>query len=75
MSIKSCIRNIRTKIFVKKETAKQQPLVFVNRPIEDSTHDIVGFSTQIDTICEAIKDGSTMIGVVANYGTGKSKSD
>ena len=72
MFINSRIQNIKMKILAKREKAKLQPLVFVNKPIEDSAHDIVGFSTQIDTICEAIKDGSTMIGVVANYGTGKS---
>ncbi len=47
-------------------------LVFVNRPIDEEKDDIVGFSSQVSTICESIKDGATMIGVVADYGTGKS---
>jgi len=47
-------------------------LVFINRPITSSDDDIVGFSTQVDTICEAVKEGSTMIGVIADYGAGKS---
>lgn len=72
MSIKSFFCTIKAKAAVQSKKDKQQPLVFINKPIEDSKHDIVGFSTQIDTICEAIKDGSTMIGIVANYGTGKS---
>lgn len=49
-----------------------KPLVFVNRPICSPCEDIVGFSSQVNTICEAVKNGSTMIGVVADYGTGKS---
>ena len=72
MSIKPFFCATKAKATAQSKKDKQQPLVFINKPIEDSKHDIVGFSTQIDTICEAIKDGSTMIGVVANYGTGKS---
>ena len=70
MSIKPFFCATKAKATAQSKKDKQQPLVFINKPIEDSKHDIVGFSTQIDTICEAIKDGSTMIGVVANYGTG-----
>lgn len=57
----------------KKQTSDSiKPLVFVNRPINDPKNDIVGFLPQVNTICEAITNGSTMIGVVADYGTGKS---
>ena len=60
-------------IFQKKHTSESiKPLVFVNRPINDPKNDIVGFLPQVNTICEAITNGSTMIGVVADYGTGKS---
>lgn len=56
----------------KPQPTEKQPLVFVNQPINDSDHDIVGFSAQVDTICEAISHGSTMICIAADYGTGKS---
>lgn len=49
-----------------------KPLVFVNQPIKDPENDIVGFSSQVATICEAVKSGSSMIGIVSDYGTGKS---
>ena len=48
------------------------PIVFVNRPISDPTEDIVGFGTQVKEIEAAVEKGATMIGVIANYGTGKS---
>lgn len=48
------------------------PVVFVNKPITDEGKDIVGFSNQVNTICSAIDSGATMIGIIADYGTGKS---
>ncbi len=60
-------------LFHKKPSSETvTPPVFVNRPISDAKNDIVGFSTQVDTICKAIENGSSMIGIVADYGTGKS---
>lgn len=48
------------------------PIVFVNNPITDRDHDVIGFNTQVDTLQCAIDDGATMIGIIADYGTGKS---
>lgn len=79
-TIKNRCRKIKQVIINKKHstvtnninTDELKPLVFVNRPIKKVEEDVVGFSTQVDTICEAMESGSTMIGVVADYGTGKS---
>ncbi len=50
-----------------------KPIVFVNNPIKSNEDDVIGFSTQVDIIRTAIDDGeATMIGVIADYGTGKS---
>lgn len=51
---------------------KYNPIVFVNRPISNYDSDIVGFESQIDTIKAAINNGANMIGIVADYGAGKS---
>ncbi len=49
------------------------PIVFVNNPIDDYSLDIVGFDTQVKTIEQAFtRENATMIGIVADYGTGKS---
>ncbi len=57
----------------KTEIAQQySPIVFVNNPVTDPSHDVIGFNSQIETIEAAINDGATMIGVIADYGTGKS---
>ena len=45
------------------------PIVFVNNPITDRDHDVIGFNTQVDTLQRAIDDGATMIGIIADYGT------
>ncbi len=48
------------------------PIVFVNNPISDAKDDVIGFSSQVETIKNAVKNGATMIGLIADYGTGKS---
>lgn len=52
---------------------KIEPIVFVNNPIKTTDDDVIGFSSQVETIINAIDHGeATMIGVIADYGTGKS---
>ena len=51
---------------------KIEPIVFVNNPISKVEEDVVGLETSVDTIIEALKDNANMIGVIADYGTGKS---
>ena len=54
------------------QTNSIKPIVFVNNPINNKDNDVVGFDSQVDTIESAIVNGATMIGVVADYGAGKS---
>ena len=55
------------------EKKKQySPIVFVNNPVKDSDHDGIGFDAQVKTLQDAIDGGATMIGVIADNGTGKS---
>ena len=51
---------------------KIKPIVFVNNPISRVEDDVVGLETSVDTIIEALNDNANMIGVIADYGTGKS---
>lgn len=46
--------------------------IFVNSPISDEEQDILGIKTFVDRINQAINDGANIIGVVGDYGTGKS---
>ena len=48
------------------------PIVFVNTPISDALYDVIGFDSQVKTLRAAIDDEANMIGIIANYGTGKS---
>lgn len=54
------------------ETKKVEPIVYINTPISNLKEDIVGFETQVATVENAINSGATMIGLIADYGTGKS---
>ena len=47
-------------------------VIFINKPIEKNDEDVIGFETQVDTICTAVKEGSSMIGIISDYGSGKS---
>lgn len=51
---------------------KYEPIVFVNKPATNYEQDVVGFKPQVETIKQAIQTGASMIGVIADYGTGKS---
>ena len=51
---------------------KYEPIVFVNKPASNYEQDVVGFKPQVETIKQAIQTGASMIGVIADYGTGKS---
>lgn len=53
-------------------TDNKAPIVFVNNPISSMEEDVVGLGTSVNTIIEAIDNDANMIGVVADYGTGKS---
>lgn len=80
MSIFKKLRNNSKKAETKVDSAEGEkrgseeahPIVFVNKPISSVEDDAIGFSTQVDTIYEAIDNGSTMIGLIADYGSGKS---
>ena len=54
------------------EAEKYQPIVFVNNPITNAEGDVIGFETQVDTLQCAIDNGANMIGIIADYGSGKS---
>lgn len=54
------------------ETEKYQPIVFVNNPITNAKDDVIGFDAQVETLQCAINDGANMIGIIADYGSGKS---
>lgn len=54
------------------EQTEYAPIVFINKPAKNYSQDVVGFKSQVETIHQAINNGATMIGIIADYGTGKS---
>lgn len=46
--------------------------IFVNNPISDDNQDVLGIKTYANRINQAIADGANIIGVIGDYGTGKS---
>lgn len=55
-----------------KQNQIAKPIIFVNNPITSIEKDVIGFASQIQIICNAVENGATMIGIIADYGTGKS---
>lgn len=54
------------------ESRKCEPIIFMNSPISTEENDAIGISSAVDSIKMAIEDGAKMIGIVAEYGAGKS---
>lgn len=54
------------------KNSSYEPIVFVNNPITQKNEDVIGFDSQIKTLNKAIEQGAKIIGVIADYGTGKS---
>ena len=53
-------------------TQKFEPIVFVNNPISKSEEDVIGFDSQVETLMCSIENNANMVGIIADYGTGKS---
>ena len=47
-------------------------MVYINKPISNFEEDVLGVKTYVDRIDKAIKDEANVIGVIGDYGTGKS---
>lgn len=46
--------------------------IFINKPINDESEDIIGINSYAKRISKAIDEGANIIGVIGDYGTGKS---
>ena len=55
-----------------KEEKNYEPIIFMNTPIMNKKEDVIGISSSVEAINVALEDGARMVGVVAEYGTGKS---
>jgi len=69
--IKHMICNAITKL-QNKDEKQYQPIVFLNSPISDETEDVLGIKSAADAIVEAVGQSANMIGLIADYGAGKS---
>ncbi|MDD4593202.1 MAG: hypothetical protein PHG06_22700, partial [Parabacteroides sp.] len=56
----------------KSKNKQYAPIVFMNTPISDDKEDIIGINSAITAIKHAASIGAKRIGVIADYGTGKS---
>lgn len=51
---------------------KRQNPYFLDFPVEKIQNDYIGFDAQTDALYQSIKNGAKMIGIIADYGSGKS---
>lgn len=63
-------KNLYQKIF--KRNKEYQPIIFMNTPISSLKDDIIGLNSAVSSINYAVSHNAKMIGVIADYGTGKS---
>ena len=56
----------------KEKDCLNKPVPFVNSSISEFADDFIGFDTHVDAIHQAIDNGGSMIGIIGNYGSGKS---
>lgn len=47
-------------------------VVYINRPINEINNDVLGINTHLNRIYKAICKGANIIGIIGDYGTGKS---
>lgn len=55
-----------------KKSENDNSIVFINKPITTREEDVIGFDAHIDSIKEAINKNASIIGIISDYGTGKS---
>lgn len=51
---------------------KNNSVVYINKPISEIENDVLGINTQLNRIDKAIEKGANVVGVIGDYGTGKS---
>ena len=51
---------------------ERKPIVFTNIPIKDKDKDLLGINNEANRIENAIDGGANIIGIIGDYGTGKS---
>lgn len=54
------------------EIQKLASIIFLNKPLENNTDDVIGFESFVDSIKLASDSKANIIGVIADYGSGKS---
>lgn len=79
LKIKECIKE---KIKFQKEKPKKEiddckkeknnSVVYINKPISEIDNDVLGINTQLNRIDKAIEKGANVVGIIGDYGTGKS---
>ena len=50
---------------------EEEKIVYINKTVDDVNKDYLGIEPQVDSIIAAVDNGAKMIGVIADYGSGK----
>jgi GTPase SAR1 family protein len=58
--------------FMTHKKSNQRPVIFKNSPISKDKDDLFGFDMQAEAIKEAINENAHIIGIIGDYGAGKS---
>ena len=55
-----------------KTEGNNNSVVYINKPINEINNDVLGINTHLNRIDKAIDKGANVIGIIGDYGTGKS---
>lgn len=68
-----CFQKVLQKIkFPKRKEKEIKPIIFQNKPITSEEKDLFDYSYQKQVLESAIENDARIIGIVGDYGTGKS---
>ena len=76
-----CVKKILLKIYglliiiyqyISNKFYKGKNPYFLDLPVEKPKNDYIGFDAQVDALYQNIKNDAKMIGIIADYGSGKS---
>lgn len=65
-------KQVKSKKPHEKSNNLHKPIIFMNTPITNDENDVIGIHSAVSSVKEAIFKDAKMIGIIADYGSGKS---
>lgn len=70
--LNKCVSFLKNATFFLTNGQRIKQIYFQDKPVDDYKSDYIGFETEVDMLLDEIVNGSKVIGLVSDYGSGKS---